>query len=301
MNIRGNIFGAAAIILFATGFPAADKLLQTWGVITLIALRNLLALIVMISLIFFLEKSVVLRKLPWFKGFWVGGIGFGFGSLLLLIAQAMTDATTAALAAAAMPIFAVGLEVALDGRRLSARFLLAVALVLFGGALAAGVTLGESSISLGFTLGLLASGIFAWGSRETVKSFPSLSPLTRTAVTTSGMFGFVAIPCLVAMFFQYSWSAVGTLDISNVGLLIIYACLALGISQIFWIKAVEEIGIGIASFHLNATPFYVMIIVYLFGSDWNWMQVLGAAILTVGTLLAQLPEKNPIHYSAGQS
>ena len=301
MNIRGNIFGAAAIILFATGFPAADKLLQTWGVITLIALRNLLALVVMISLIFFLEKSVVLRKLPWLKGFWVGGIGFGFGSLLLLIAQAMTDATTAALAAAAMPIFAVGLEVALDGRRLSARFLLAVALVLFGGALAAGVKLGESSISLGFALGLLASGIFAWGSRETVKSFPSLSPLTRTAVTTSGMFGFVAIPCLVAMFFQYSWSVVGTLDISNVGLLIIYACLALGISQIFWIKAVEEIGIGIASFHLNATPFYVMIIVYLFGSDWNWMQVLGAAILTVGTLLAQLPEKNPIHYSAGQS
>ena len=172
----------------------------------------------MISLIFFLEKSVILRKLPWFKGFWVGGIGFGFGSLLLLIAQAMTDATTAALAAAAMPIFAVGLEVALDGRRLSARFLLAVALVLFGGALAAGVKLGESSISLGFALGLLASGIFAWGSRETVKSFPSLSPLTRTAVTTSGMFGFVAIPCLVAMFFQYSWSAVGALDISNVSL-----------------------------------------------------------------------------------
>ena len=189
MNIRGNIFGVAAIILFATGFPAADKLLQTWGVITLIALRNLLALCVMISLIFFLEKRVVLRKLPWFKGFWIGGIGFGFGSLLLLIAQAMSDATTAALAAAAMPIFGVGLEVAFDGRRLSARFLLAVALVLLGGALATGVTLGESSVSSGFALGLLASGIFAWGSRETVKSFPNLSPLSRTAVTTSGMFG----------------------------------------------------------------------------------------------------------------
>ena len=105
------------------------------------------------------------------------------------------------------------------------------------------------------------------------------------------MFGFVATPCVVSMFFQHSWSAVGTLDISNLGLLFIYACLALGISQIFWIKAVDEIGIGIASFHLNATPFYVMIIVYFLGSDWNWMQVLGAAILTVGTLLAQLPEK----------
>ena len=115
------------------------------------------------------------------------------------------------------------------------------------------------------------------------------------------MFGFVAIPCLVAMFLQHSWSTVGAFDISNLGLLIIYACLALGISQIFWIKAVDEIGIGIASFHLNATPFYVMIIVYLFGSDWNWMQVLGAAILTVGTLLAQLPGKDPIHDSGVKS
>ena len=300
MNIRGNIFGATAIFLFALGFPAADQLLQTWGIMTLISLRNFLALIVMIFLIHMLERSVVLRKLPWAKGFLIGGIGFGFGSLLLLIAQAMTDATTAALAATAMPIFAVALEVTFDGRRLSGRFLLAVGLVLFGGGLAAGVIPGKSSIGIGFALGLLASGVFAWGSRETVKSFPTLSPLSRTAITTSGMFGFMVIPCFVAMFFEHSWSAVGSLDISNIGLLFIYACLALGLSQVFWIKAVGEVGIGVASFHLNATPFYVMIIIFILGSEWNWMQALGAAILTVGTVMAQLPEKRSGHESAHQ-
>jgi drug/metabolite transporter (DMT)-like permease len=82
--------------------------------------------------------------------------------------------------------------------------------------------------------------------------------------------------------------------------LLIYACLALGLSQVFWIKAVGEVGIGIASFHLNATPFYVMIIIFVFGSEWNWMQALGAAILTIGTLLAQLPEKSSDHESAHQ-
>ena len=56
----------------------------------------------------------------------------------------------------------------------------------------------------------------------------------------------------------------------------------------------EDIGIGIASFHLNAAPFYVMIIVFALGSDWNWMQALGAAILTIGTLLAQWPVKSPL-------
>jgi len=298
LKIRGNLFGATAIFLFALGFPAADQLLQTWGIVTLIALRNLLALIVMIFLIFLLERNVFLLKLPWLKGFWIGGIGFGIGSLLLLIAQAMTDATTAALAAAAMPIFAVGLELAFDGRRLNGRFLLAVALVLFGGTLASGVNLGNSSIGIGLALGLFASGIFAWGSRETVKSFPTLSPLSRSAITTSGMFGFTAISCFAAMFFEHSWSAVGSLDISNIGLLFIYACLALGLSQVFWIKAVEDIGIAIASFHLNVTPFYVMIIVFALGSEWNWMQALGAAILTVGTVLAQLPETLSGHKSA---
>ena len=292
MNIRGNIFGATAIFLFAAGFPAADQLLQTWGIITLITLRNLLGLIVMILLVFLLERSVVFRELPWLKGFWIGGMGFGFGSLLLLIAQAMTDATTAALAAAAMPLFAVGLEVALDGRRLSGRFVLAVALVLTGGALAAGVIPGKSSIGAGFALGLFASGIFAWGSRKTVKSFPTLSPLVRTTITTSGMFGFmVVLLCIASIFLEHSWSAVGSFDASNLKLLFIYALLGLAFSQIFWIKAVEDVGIGIASFHLNAAPFYVMIIVFVLGSDWNWMQALGAAILTVGTLLAQLPER----------
>ena len=295
MNIRGNIFGATAIFLFAAGFPAADQLLQTWGIITLITLRNLLGLIVMILLVFLLERSVVLRELPWLKGFWIGGMGFGFGSLLLLIAQAMTDATTAALAAAAMPLFAVGLEVALDGRRLSGRFVLAVALVLSGGALAAGVIPGKSSIGAGFALGLFASGIFAWGSRKTVKSFPTLSPLVRTTITTSGMFGFMAVLCLAAILLENSLSVIGSLDISNLKLLFIYALLGLAFSQIFWIKAVEDIGIGIASFHLNAAPFYVMIIVFVLGSEWNWIQALGAAILTIGTLLAQLPEKHSSH------
>ncbi len=291
MNIRGNIYGATAIILFASGFPAADQLLETWGIISLITLRNFLALLVMVLLLFLLERSVVLRELPWVSGFWIGGMGFGFGSLLLLIAQAMTDATTAALAAAAMPLFAVGLEVTLDGRRLSGRFVLAVAMVLSGGALAAGVIPGTSSIGAGFALGLFASGIFAWGSRKTVKSFPTLSPLVRTTITTSGMFGFMAVLCLAAIFFEHSWSLVGSLDITHIKLLFIYAFLGLTLSQIFWIKAVEDVGIGIASFHLNAAPFYVMIIVFLLGSEWNWMQALGAAILTVGTIIAQLPEK----------
>jgi drug/metabolite transporter (DMT)-like permease len=43
-----------------------------------------------------------------------------------------------------------------------------------------------------------------------------------------------------------------------------------------------------------------MIIIFVFGSEWNWMQALGAAILTIGTLMAQLPEKRSGPESAHQ-
>ena len=291
VNIRGNIFCAAAVVLFALGFPAAEHLLQTWGVFSLTALRNLLALLTMLFLMLLLERNVNFIKLPWFQGFWIGGIGFGFGSLLLVVAQAMTDATTAALAAATMPIFAVGLEVFFDGRRLSSHFLIAVTLVLFGGVLAAGISFGDSSINGGFAIGLLASGLFAWGSRKTVKSFPKLSPLSRSTITTLGMFGFSVVIYLLTMPFESPSSVVGSLNIPNISLLIIYACLSLSISQIFWIKGVNDVGVGIASFHLNAAPFYVMIFVFLLGSDWNWIKTLGVGILTIGTILAQRSEK----------
>ena len=88
-------------------------------------------------------------------------MGFGFGSVMLLVAQSMSDATTAALAVAAMPITAIALEVVLDKRRLTLRFLFSVFLVLIGGVLASGVMMQNLSVGMGFAVGLIGSGFFA--------------------------------------------------------------------------------------------------------------------------------------------
>ena len=112
-----------------------------------------------------------LSRLPWRKGFWIGFFGFGIGSMLLLLSQSMTNAVTAALAAVTMPICAVALEVALDGKRLTLRFLIDVALVVLGGLSASGIQFGEFQLGLGFLIGLCASSLFVWGSRATVRSF----------------------------------------------------------------------------------------------------------------------------------
>jgi drug/metabolite transporter (DMT)-like permease len=61
----------------------------------------------------------------------------------------------------------------------------------------------------------------------------------------------------------------------------------LGISQILWIKAVSQLGIGIASFHLNAVPFYVMLMLFILGDQWIWRQAIGALVVITGVIIAQ--------------
>ena len=46
----------------------------------------------------------------------VGGIGFGFGAILLLVSQKMSDPVTPAIVAAMMPIAGAAIEVVLDKR-----------------------------------------------------------------------------------------------------------------------------------------------------------------------------------------
>jgi hypothetical protein len=43
--------------MFAVGFPAADQLLQTWGVIALISVRNFIALLTAVLLMILLERN----------------------------------------------------------------------------------------------------------------------------------------------------------------------------------------------------------------------------------------------------
>jgi len=277
-----------AILLFALGFPAADGLLKSWDVFSLIFFRNVLGFGFLIILASIWLGPIRLLELPWFKGTVVGAIGFGTGSVMLLVAQSISNAITAALAAACMPIFAVLLEVLLDKRAMSMRFIFSIILVITGGGIATGMSPKEFNLSIGLAVGLLASAIFAWGSRTTVKSFPELSPLERTIITSLGMFLFCMLVWLFVFLEFPERIFIPFSIIENSLLLFIYCIVALAISQILWISAVADVGVGIASFHLNAAPFYVMIILYFLGSDWDWIQTFGVILLTIGTINAQL-------------
>ena len=49
--------------------------------------------------------------------------------------------------------------------------------------------------------------------------------------------------------------------------LAVFALGSLALSQILWIISVGRLGIGLASLHINAVPFYVMLILFALGAD----------------------------------
>ncbi len=286
-TLRGNVICVGAVALFATGFPAAEELLKTWGPISLIAARLVLSCALLLVMWAAVDGWRRVIGAPWLRGLLIGATGFGAGAILMLVAQDLTDPVTAVLAAATMPVTAVALEVLLDGRRLTRNFVIGTGLVLLGGYLATGVDLRQAAYGGGILLGLLATALFAWGSRKTVKGLPEMSALGQCTVTLCGAMVF-SIATLV-LFAGLGWggSHAAPLGLFGWSMLLIYAWGAMALSQAFWIAGVSRLGIGIASFHLNAAPFYVMLILLALGEAWEWNRALGAAILATGVILAQ--------------
>ena len=285
--LKSNFICIFSIVFYAMGFPAAEFLLDDWDVVSIIAARNTFAFILIFFIWILYEGFQEVRVAKWNKGFWIGAIGFGIGSFFVLLLQSITSPVIAALMVATMPVAAVTLEIFLDGRKMTRWFLFGIVLVLFGGFIASGANLKNDSIGLASFLGITGVGLFAWGSRATVKNLPGMSLLGQVAVTTSGMVGSAVFVYFISSIFFETTESPSQITYEHLGLLLIYACLAIGISQILWIKSVAKLGIGVSSFHLNAAPFYVMLMLFFLGDSWIWHQTIGAIIVIIGVILAQ--------------
>jgi len=284
--IAGNTLALIAIFLFAAGFPAAEVLLEVWHPITLMFFRLILAVATLVILWIFMEGLSQVLNAPWFKGIKIGILGFGLGTNLLLFAQWFTDPVTVALLATLIPVSAAILEV-WDGRRKLT--------IKFAGGLIASITGGliavSENISIDLGLGVLmalASGFFyMWASDKSVTGLPAISSIARSTITFTGAAVFTTFSFVI--FFSLSFieipSGVTGAQFFN---LIIYSVIAMAISHIFFIIAVDKVGVAITSLHLNFAPFYVMVILFLLGETWDLRAIIGASIVAFGVWLAQI-------------
>lgn len=287
--IAANLFCFSAMIMWAVGFPAAEVLLDSWGTVSLALARQFLGVTALMIFWGLLDGWQTILRAPWRRGIGVGSIGFGLGAILLLIGQKMSDPVTPAIAAAMMPIAGAAIEVIFDGRRLRPLLLIGIILALFGGYLAAGVNLSDSTFGLGATLCLSAVILFAWATRATTSDFGDLSPVGQTTVTLVGGMMFMTLAYFSSLVLGSYEATLGDLNTKNFILLLIFSLVSLAVAQFFWIWGAGGLGILLASFHLNAVPFYVMVTVVIFlHGEWVWMQAVGAFFVGAGVIVAQL-------------
>lgn len=284
--LSGNGLAVASMLTWAAGFPAAEVLLQSWPPVALFAARVALAVAVMVPIWIWLDGPSRVLRARWGRALFVGGFGIGGGMFLILIAQKLTDPVTVAIIASCAPLAATLLEMAIGSRRLKWNFAFGVLISIIGGIIATSA-LAPAQLGLGAACAVVSTFLFCWGSMATARDFPELSQMGRSTITFVG--GLVTAAVMLAGAHQLGFDLRPSkpMDFAQGGMLMLYALISMGLSQVFFIAAVSRLGVALTSFHINVAPFYVMVIMLVLGDEWDWTRALGAGIVALAVVVAQ--------------
>lgn len=285
--VSGNALGAASMITWAAGFPAAEVLLASWPQTTMLLVRFGLAAAVLMSFWLLSEGPGPLRRAPWMRGLSAGALMFGGSGFLLLKAQVLTDPVTVALISTTAPVIGMLLEMAGGSRKPGVRFALGVAATVAGGMVATSGSGGGAEFGFGALMALGAIALYTWGSLEMVRGLPGLSLAGRATLTVTGGFAVFAVIAAVQAAAGQDLRPAAPVDAAQIQMMLIYALAAVALSQALWVASVERLGVALASFHINLSPFYVMVLMLALGAGWHWPQAFGAAIVGIGVVISQ--------------
>ena len=285
--IASNLICLASMAIWAAGLPAASLIIPHMPPVALTAARALMATAVLLPVWWIVEGRSAVLGANWLRGAWVGFVTLGLASFFLILALHYNDPVTVAIVSAVMPVIGILLECVADHRPFTRALAIGLVLSVAGGLIAVNGAEGEISFGIGVLAALASVALYTWGSRETVKAFPDLTPLGRSTITIAGGAIVATLAALVDGVLRDQWPDWAAIGWAEFGGLAVFGIGSMAISQLLWIVSVGRIGIGAASMHMNAVPFYVMLMVFLTGGPWNWWQTLGAAIVVTGAAIAQ--------------
>ncbi|OYX26875.1 MAG: hypothetical protein B7Z10_01950 [Rhodobacterales bacterium 32-66-7] len=285
--IVANLICLASMVIWAAGLPAADVIVPHAPPIALTAARAALAGIVLLAVWWAVEGGAAVRRADWLTGTAVGFVSLGLASFFIIIALQLSDAVTVAIVTASMPVAGIVLECVADRRPFTRALAVGLVLSVAGGLIAVSGTEGSFDFGVGLLAALGSVLCYTWGRRATVRALPDLTALGRSAVTVAGAAVISLAAALGDGLLRDAWPDWSAIGLPELGALAIFGIGSMAVSQVLWIISVGRIGIGAASMHSNAVPFYVMLMIFALGGAWNWVQTLGAVIVVLGAMVAQ--------------
>ena len=284
----GNGVALVSTMLWASSFPATEYLLGAWDPLSLGVARLAGAALFLVTLTLATGRGAVVAGAPWRDVLLIGGLGVAAPVFLIVFGQAYSDAVTVAIIGTSLPLVAAGMAWILDGRRPGAMVVLGSVLAVIGGCLAALAGVGGPEGPRGGEILVLGAMItWIWYSRASLQRLASLGDLALSSLTfAAGALVAASLVGLVLLLGGFTPRI--ALDGPHLAALLWMSMLAIGLSVPLWFTAARLLGLTVAAIHTNLAPFYVMLIALAFGGSVNGQQVLGAVLVALGALLAQL-------------
>ncbi|MEO1193669.1 MAG: DMT family transporter [Pseudomonadota bacterium] len=292
LTASGALFGAA--FLWGSPIPIVGEMMERWDVFYLGIIRYGLALPLMLVIA---AASLGWRWPPlrpegisYFRLFLLGGVGIASFAILYILALAYMDPAMAAVVAAMAPITS-GVVALCFGERPSRGLLIAVALSVLGGGVAAwDFDAIGSPISFrgGEFIFLLAQVVWAWYSLACRRYLPNS---TATVVTYATIVPGAITLCLLTLVIGAfgglkPWPT--TIPLADYGYIALLGFGGVALAILFWNVGVAGLGLTASALHMNLIPVVAISIAFLLGVEPRWEQLLGGTIVLAGVLQAQL-------------
>lgn len=295
---RGRLTAGVGLLVttlcWGSTVPLTAELLRTIDPLLLAPARYALA----VPILWIFSRVVDGRKpwphyLPWLR---TALLGASVALFVTLVAYGVyySDPITAIAVFAMGPVVALAMSWLADRRRLSNLHLLAVALAVSGGVVAAVFKPG-SALALGFRGGefLLLAGMVCW-TWYSMKAQAWLAPLGFTQIRLTFVSSLAALVWLVILYLAglgLGLALPPPLSPTPVTLVelfwMAFGATALGVA--LWNYGNAILGVAVSMLYVNLAPVVSVIIsVVLFGADTTAMQMLGGFLVVAGVGLIQL-------------